>query len=457
MKIDAHTSTPPKRRYPVTEKLMSYPRWTTLSQAQNLVISRPSCTISKTMKPWSKMITEGRSPTMRHVSWTHRVTLDMLFDNQFGPTNPNQICWHQKKQLADMLTKRNFTRDEWNHLLQTFNIMDLSMFSCTHFRPIRRTCGGKIKADDELVSRSVNRSPTLDWGVSHSTVNYGMQSQNSDRSGIGESVAQNVQDVNENAASSSQVCHQNEHTRTGIEKSIAQIQNRLTESSTSKTLRIFVANVRQKLSRQEEDQMLALNGIFWRIFVSDTEGSSSSRTRLREKAVYHHEHRLEQLETLFNISQQLILNHGSEICGISTIGWHHTLWRRSTLQHDRAIKLSQAMVHVYSDSVLCLGKMHAYSCTYGKVERTPWILPTPRITKKWCGIDGEPFEFEWHIFPGHTAVELLREIQMRMTTRGIKPAELEDRIIFMSMYNDDIDWSKVEKMLMNVFRTLWRL
>ena len=100
--------------------------------------------------------------------------------------------------------------------------------------------------------------------------------------------------------------------------------------------------------------------------VSDTEGSSSSRTRLREKAVYHHEHRLEQLETLFNISQQLILNHGSEICGISTIGWHHTLWRRSTLQHDRAIKLSQAMVHVYSDSVLCLGKRHAYPCSYGK-------------------------------------------------------------------------------------------
>ena len=27
-----------------------------------------------------KMITNGRSPTMRHVSRTHRVTLDWLFD-----------------------------------------------------------------------------------------------------------------------------------------------------------------------------------------------------------------------------------------------------------------------------------------------------------------------------------------------------------------------------------------
>ena len=33
-------------------------------------------------------------------------------------------------------------------------------------------------------------------------------------------------------------------------------------------------------------------------------------------------------------------------------------------------------------------------------------------------------------------------------------SRFEDRIIFMSMYNDDIDWSKVEKMSLNVFRTL---
>ena len=59
------------------------------------------------------------------------------------------------------------------------------------------------------------------------------------------------------------------------------------------------------------------------------------------------------------------------------------------------------------------------------------------------GIDGEPFEFEWYLFPGHTTVELLREIQMRKTTRGIKPEKFEDRIIFMSMYND-IVWSKGE-------------
>ena len=32
-----------------------------------------------------------------------------------------------------------------------------------------------------------------------------------------------------------------------------------------------------------------------------------------------------------------------------------------TLCHDQAIKWAKAKVHVYSDSVLCLGKMHRHS------------------------------------------------------------------------------------------------
>ena len=44
-----------------------------------------------------------------------------------------------------MLTKGNFTRDEWNHLLRLFNIMNLSIFSCSHLskilsHPIRKQC-----------------------------------------------------------------------------------------------------------------------------------------------------------------------------------------------------------------------------------------------------------------------------------------------------------------------------
>ena len=44
-----------------------------------------------------KMIIKGRSHTMRHVSRTHRVALDWLFDRiNLDPQNPNQIHRHQK-------------------------------------------------------------------------------------------------------------------------------------------------------------------------------------------------------------------------------------------------------------------------------------------------------------------------------------------------------------------------
>ena len=69
-----------------------------------------------------KMIIKGRSPTMRHVSRTHRVALDWLFD---------RINLDTKNQLADILTKGNFTRDEWNHLLNLFIISHFSSTACT--------------------------------------------------------------------------------------------------------------------------------------------------------------------------------------------------------------------------------------------------------------------------------------------------------------------------------------
>ena len=59
-----------------------------------------------------KMIIKGRSPTMRHVSRTHTVALDWLFD-RINLDPKIQIKYiDTKNQLADMLTKGNFTRDE---------------------------------------------------------------------------------------------------------------------------------------------------------------------------------------------------------------------------------------------------------------------------------------------------------------------------------------------------------
>ena len=88
---------------------------------------------------------------MRHVSGTNRVILDWLFD---------RINWDSKihvkridtKDFADIFTKGNFTRDEWNHLLNLFNT---SHFSSTAYtvgdgktsstRIRRETCTAKSR------------------------------------------------------------------------------------------------------------------------------------------------------------------------------------------------------------------------------------------------------------------------------------------------------------------------
>ena len=55
-----------------------------------------------------KMIMKGRSPTMRHVSRTHRVALDWLFD-RINLDPKIQIKYiDTKNQLADILTKGQF-------------------------------------------------------------------------------------------------------------------------------------------------------------------------------------------------------------------------------------------------------------------------------------------------------------------------------------------------------------
>ena len=78
-----------------------------------------------------KMIIKGRSSTMRHVSSTRRVALDWLFD-RINLDSKIQIKYiDTKNQLADILTKGNFTRDEWNHLLCLFNISHCSPTVCS--------------------------------------------------------------------------------------------------------------------------------------------------------------------------------------------------------------------------------------------------------------------------------------------------------------------------------------
>ena len=111
-----------------------------------------------------KMIMKGRSPTMRHVSRTHRVALDWLFDRINLDTKIQIKYIDTKNQLADILTKGNFTRDEWNHLLTLFNISHFSSTACTAAmakRAQQESGGERVTAKSRPMINLTARTPSV--------------------------------------------------------------------------------------------------------------------------------------------------------------------------------------------------------------------------------------------------------------------------------------------------------
>ena len=104
---------------------------------------------------------------MRHVSRTHRV-LDWLFDRINLDPEIRIKYIDTKNQLADILTKGNFTRDAWNHLLCLFNISHFSSTDCSEVmsKRTRKDSGeervtAKSKPMMNLVSRCSARTPDV--------------------------------------------------------------------------------------------------------------------------------------------------------------------------------------------------------------------------------------------------------------------------------------------------------
>ena len=118
---------------------------------------------------------------MRHVSRTHRVALDWLFDriNLDSKIQVNYI--DTKNQLADILTKGSFTRDEWNHLLCLFNISHFSSTVCsaaTAKRSQQDSGEERVTAKSRLMMNLIARTPSFvssSTSVSPGKKHYGSQ------------------------------------------------------------------------------------------------------------------------------------------------------------------------------------------------------------------------------------------------------------------------------------------
>ena len=123
---------------------------------------------------------------------------------------------------------------------------------------------------------------------------------------------------------------------------------------------------------------------------------------------------------------------------MSQSNWENYPWKQSSLVNDEeVISLSHAKVYLFSDSVLCLGKVNQYP-TSNTVwdQQLAWFKHSSQY-RNFGRIDGEPMEFECNIFPGFTSLQLCNKVQEFMSKLG-DPSEFQGRIIFMSMFNDII-------------------
>ena len=170
-----------RRQLPIAESLFAALSVTTKQGLQRNVLNNIDCVSSNFQSSHQeallyvfedneaviKMIIMGRSPTMRHVSKNHRVVLDRFFD-RINLDSKIQIKYiDTKTQLADILTKGNFTRDEWNHLLCLFNISHFSSTECSEVmskRTQKESGEEKITAKSRpmmnLIARSSERAPS---------------------------------------------------------------------------------------------------------------------------------------------------------------------------------------------------------------------------------------------------------------------------------------------------------
>ena len=102
---------------------------------------------------------------------------------------------------------------------------------------------------------------------------------------------------------------------------------------------------------------------------------------------------------------------------------------------ERVINLQRTKLYVFSDSVLCLGKIHQNpDANEAWKKRIEWITFSQGY-RDFDRISGEPTEFEWNIFLGFDTLQLNGKVKV-LSRLAKTPEIFTGRILFMSMFND---------------------
>ena len=91
---------------------------------------------------------------------------------------------------------------------------------------------------------------------------------------------------------------------------------------------------------------------------------------------------------------------------------------------------------IFSDSVLCLGKIHQQPESNEAWKNRVAGARAEQSYRDYDAINGESTEFEWNIFQGFTTLQLCGKVNDLLSDLGETPESFTGRILFMSMFND---------------------
>ena len=204
----------------------------------------------------------------------------------------------------------------------------------------------------------------------------------------------------------------------------------------------FVNKVRDQV-RNGQKRMSSIaescneHSIIWGMFMATTLNAATFMGKnfsTIQSVVKNHESLT--LKQMFNVTAQLV-NNQEEINCLDKILYGKNSWTHLSLINDEVvIDLQSTKVYVFSDSVLCLGKVLQHpECNEAWKNRVAGVR-AERSYRDYDAINGESTEFEWNIFPGFTTLQLCDKISDLLSSMGQTPESFTGRILFMSMFND---------------------
>ena len=175
------------------------------------------------------------------------------------------------------------------------------------------------------------------------------------------------------------------------------------ESEMSLKSRSFLLRVndqvrkRQNQSSKDATKDSDKHSVIWGMFKSKTLQASVFMVKNYSDNWHSIKNTWEDLtmKQMFDISEKLVSEQSDEIYGVNTMNWEDSSWKYLSLVDDEeVISLSHTKVDVFSDSVLCFGKVNENpQSNTAWEERLTWFKNSSEY-RALDKIDGEPLEFE---------------------------------------------------------------